>query len=44
MKTDKKEAAYKTVKKFFGTRNPKNGAIENRKEKKNYEQEYIAEI
>jgi len=43
MKTGKREAAYKTVKKFFGTRNLKIGTIKNREGKMFYEQEYIVE-
>lgn len=43
MKTGRKEAAYKTVKKFFGTHNPKSGAIEDREGTVIYEQEHIAE-
>jgi len=43
MRTGKREAAYKTVKKFFGIRTPKYGAIENKKEEIIYEQEQIVD-
>jgi len=43
IKTGKREAAYKTKQNFYGIRNPKSGAIENREDKMIYEQELIAE-
>lgn len=43
MKTGRREAAHKTVKKFFGTHNPKSGAIKDREGTIIYEQEHIAE-
>jgi len=43
MRTGKREAAYKTVKIFFGVRTPKWGAIENNEGEIIYEQEQIAD-
>jgi len=42
VKTGMKEVAYKTVKKFFSTRNLKSEAIENRKGKIIDKHEHIA--